>query len=538
MHCLRRDNFDEKRPVGNKLTYLEEFMRKVFVLAIRTLVVVLVATVFKSSFASTEIRAEWYRGTCPKGLPTDVAEAPQKLAPLLAGVVAVIVPKIVSGGVDLAAKRLQAAGEDRPNSMSARTDEYFYSYLRERKNVLHVRCLILVEADNFNGTATPTEPHPWRVNAPRVGSYQNERMIFMAAVETAPEGKLFRLVPAYMEIKDWRESSFFNRAHRDYSIVVSLTAIGAEKSFASVTMEFKDVERNKIYTAADALLGGATTDYVPLAQLSAEGTKHISNVESAWASKDKAAEILDAKQRFDNQASDRAAGKIPPSMPELYENPYLEKLNGYCSAVRVANQYLEKSKRETPQICNWELDKKLALAGEAKQAVERSVEWLTWAQETCWHDPATRAEEIAKSHPKGHECSEPGSLANKTKPHTRIATLAVVTEVIPGSKAAKFLGNALSESKADVSKVIVDKLPALTAEARSTEEAAERALRQAVIEADYKVELAENELAELPEDAPASKVTEKRMKRQAAWYAANNAYRAVGRTPPYPEVGI
>ncbi len=485
--------------------------------------------------ADTEVRTEWYHDRCPKGLPLSAEEAPQKFAPIFAALVAVIAPKVVEGGIDFAAKRLQAAGEDRPSVKSGRTDGYFYSYLRERKNVLDSRCLIIVEAENFSAPLSASEPHPWRASTKRVGGYQNPKYIFMATVELAPEGKFFRLVPTYFEVTDWRESSVFNREHRNYNFAVTTSALGGDKPIASVSFNFKDIQRGHTYTATDELLASAVTDFVPLPPLSQEGTKHVNAIETAWAPKDKAASILDTKMAFANRDADIAAGKVASPMPELYRSPYIEKLRDYCSSVRNANRDVEKSKREIPKECNWEVDQRLEQAESAKKSVERSPEWIAWAQRTCWHDPAERATEVALPHPDGHKCSTPGSIEDAAKSHTQVATIAAVTEVIPGSKTAKFLGDSLAANAAELSKPIVDHLPPLTKEARNAEDAAERALNQAVVENDYKVQLAEAELAELPENAPQSQITDKRMKRQAAWYAANNAYRAAGRVPPYPE---
>jgi hypothetical protein len=482
------------------------------------------------------VRAEWITGDCPKGLPSVAQEAPQKFSGLLAAVASVIVPKLVSGGIDLAAKSLQAAGSDRPSTLSARTSQDFYNYLRERKNTLWSKCLIVVEADNFNAPPVSAEPHPWRPMAPHVGSYQNPRMIFMVAVDTAQEGKLFRLVPAYLEINDWRERSFWNDDHRDYIFAFTLSVIGQATHFASVNLTLKDVvKRDKPYTLADTLLNAAATDYVPLPPLSAEGTKYINAVESAWASSDRAASILDEKVKYDAEVADRAAGKLPPPMPDLYVKPYLTDLGNYCDAVRAANRDIDKSKWEMPATCKWNVDRQLDVATKSKKAVERAPIWLRWAEETCWPDPAVRARKLGTPNADGYECTPPSTIKKESKTHTRVAGLVTVTEVIPGSKAAKFLGDALAASSADVSKVIVGKIPPLTKEARDAANAADRALDQAVIDADYKVEIAEAELAELGSTAPTSKVTAARMKRQAAWYAANNAYRAAGRNPPYPE---
>ena len=73
------------------------------------------------AFADTVVRAEWISGDCPKGLPPVAQEAPQKFSGLLIALASVILPKLVSGGVDLAAKSLQAAGEDRLSTLAART---------------------------------------------------------------------------------------------------------------------------------------------------------------------------------------------------------------------------------------------------------------------------------------------------------------------------------------------------------------------------------------------------------------------------------
>ena len=489
------------------------------------------------SFAETQLRAEWFNNPCPLGLPKTQAEAPVKFAGLVTAIAAVVVPKLVAGGVDLAAKKLQAAGADRPNAISARTDDYFYTYLRKRKNTLKSNCLIVVEAENFNGQVAGLDATNWRRYATRVGTYQSPRMIFMAAVETAPEGKLFRLVPAYLEIKDWRERSFWNGAQRDYNIAVTLSAIGQPSHFASLSVNFKGLTSNKTRTIVDdeLIMSEATTDYVPLAPLSDEGTKFIASVESAWATKDRAASILDGYQKWLKEEAEMKAGTAPMPVPNLYRAPYLGTLDNYCTLVRAANKDLDKSKREIPAACNFRLNQKSEAVAADKLEVERELDWRNWAAVTCWPDQADRDAALGAPDPNGAVCAEPKLPKSLPQSHTRVAGLVVVTEVIPGSKAAKFLGDALAASSADVSKVIVDKLPPLTQQARDAAAAADRTLAQAVIDADYKVEVAENELAELPGDAPASKVTAARMKRQAAWYAANNGYRAVGRNPPYPE---
>jgi len=488
------------------------------------------------AIADPVVRAEWINGDCPKGLPSTVQEAPQKFSGVLAAVTAAIVPKLVSGGVDLAAKSIQAAGADRPSILSARTSQDFYNYLRERKNTLRSRCLVIVEAENFNATPVAAEPHTWRPAAPHVGSYQNARMIFMAAVDTAPEGKLFRLVPAYFEIKDWRERSFWNNDRRDYTFAVTLSVIGQTTNFASVSMTLKGVEKkDKAYILADTLMNEAATDFVPLAPLSAEGTKYINSVELAWATKDRAASVLDEKVKYDTEVADRAAGRLPLPIPDLYVNPYLAELGNYCDAVRAANRDIDKSKWEIPAICNWKVDRQLDVATKSKKEAERSPVWLRWAEEVCWPDPVVRTKNLAVPNVDGYECTPPTTIKKESKTHTRVAGFVTVTEVRQGSKAAKFLGDALAVSSADVSKVIVGKVPPLTQEARDAANTADRALDQAIIDADYKVQIAEAELAELDSAAPASKVTAARMKRQAAWFAANNAYRAAGRNPPYPE---
>lgn len=512
-------------------------MRRQFAFFARSTLALVAVTAAASSFAATQLRAEWFNNRCPLGMPQTEAEAPVKFAGLVGAIAAVIVPKLVSGGVDLAAKKLQAAGSDRPNEMSARTDDYFYTYQRKRKNTLKSNCLIVVEAENFDGQLAGLGATDWRRYATRVGTYQGVRMIFMAAVETAPEGKLFRLVPAYLEIKDWRERSFWNSDRRDYNIAVTLSVIGQTSHFASLSMNFKGLTSNKTWTLVsnELVMGDATTDYVPLAPISEEGTKFVASVESAWATKDHAASILDEYQKWLEDEAKKKAGTAEMPMPNLYRDAYLSLLDNYCASVRTANKDQEKSKREIPSACNFRLDQKFEAVAAAKKAVERAQDWRDWAAVTCWPDKTDRATALSAQDPNGAVCAEPKLPKRLPQSHTRVAGLVVVTEVIPGSKAAKFLGDALAASSADVSKVIVDKLPPLSQQARDAAAATDRTLAQAVVDADYKVEIAENELAELPSDAPASKVTAARMKRQAAWYAANNAYRAVGRNPPYPD---
>ncbi len=509
-------------------------MKRNATVILKVIILLVFLTFLPPCHAETEIRIEWINGACPMGLPATEKEAPQKLAPLVAAIGAVIIPKLVAGGVDLAAKKLQAAGEDRPNIMSARTDDFFYHHLRERNNFVRARCLIIVEADNFNSTPTASPPHTWRPNTKRVGSFENARMIFMASVDLAPEGKLFRLIPAYLELKNWRESSFWNSDRRDYSFTVTMTAIGAAAHFASASIELKGLANNKIYTANDSLMYEAKTDFLPLPPISAEGTAYINSVETAWIDKDRAASILDAKMAFDKEAAEKAAGKIP-TLPPLYREPYKGALTKYCTSVATANKNLDKTKQEVPTICNWELDAQLVAVEQARKQVERDADWIKWAQETCFTDPSNRARQIGQVTEKGYLCEAPTSLKIAEKQHTRVTTLVAISEIIPGSKAAKFWGDALASGASDVSKAIVGALPPLTKESRDAVDAAKNALNQAVVLAEYKVEMAESALAELPKDAPNSQLTEARMNRQEAWFAANNALRAAGQLPRYPE---
>lgn len=503
---------------------------------------VLVTACASHSFAETQLRAEWYNNPCPLGLPQTQQETPQKLAPFVAAIASVIVPKLVAGGVDLAAKKLQAAGADRPNNLSTKTEDYFYTYNIKRRNQPTSNCLILVEAENFDSKGADFGATDWRRYASRVGNYQAPRMIFMAAVQAAPEGKLFRLVPAYLEINEWRERSFWRNDRRDYNIAVTLSAIGQSSHFASLSLSFKglqlkDSQPKGQWTLVrdERMMNEAASDYVPLAPVSDEGTKFINSVETAWATKDRAASILDENQKWLKAEADKRAGTAPLPMPDQYKSPYLDALDGYCGAVQAANKSLDKDKRVVPAMCSFRLDQKLKDVTDAKLALERTEEWLNWAAVTCWPAKGERDDALANPDPDGVLCARPTMPKVLEKPHTRVAGLIVVTEVIPGSKAAKFLGDALAASSADVSKVIVDKLPPLTQQAREAAAAADRTLAQAVVDADYKVQIAEDELAELPTDAPKSKVNAARMKRQAARYAANAAYRANGQSPRYPE---
>lgn len=517
-------------------------MRRHYEFFARSTLAVTALAATSSSFADTQLRAEWYNNDCPLGMPASEQEeeGPYKMA-ITGAVAAVIAPKLVAGGVDLAAKKLQAAGEDRANDKTARTEDYFYLYTRSRKNILQSNCLIIVEADSFDGSSDGWALTDWRQYVTRVGTYQAPRMIFMAAVQTAPEGKLFRLVPTYLEIKDWRERSFWHSDRRDYNIAVTLSGIGQTSHFASLSMSFKGLTNNhRPWTLADndLMMVEAATDFVPLAPISDEGTKLINSVETAYVNIDRAASILNEYKKWRKEEATRNDGTAPIPMPKLVRDPYRRELDTYCMAVRTANRDLDKTKREMPATCNFRVDEQLEVANAAKKAIEREADWLNWAAVTCWPDKSKRDEALkalAAPDSDGATCSDPKLPKNLPQPHTLVAGLVVVTEVVPGSKAAKFLGDALSSSSADVSKVIVDKIGPLSKEARDARDAADRALDQAITDADYKVEIAEAEYAELPDASPASKITTALMNRQAAWYAANVAYKAAGRNPPYPE---
>ncbi|VVE55645.1 hypothetical protein PHO31112_05016 [Pandoraea horticolens] len=500
-----------------------------------------VVLTLSNAAGANELRVEWLNSPCPKGLPAqDAEEGAQKFAPIVGAVITVLAPKLIAAGIDLAAKKLQAAGSDRPDLLSARTDAFFYEYLRQRRNALQARCIVAVEAENFNAPLTEEEPHRWRINAPHVGGFINPRMIFMAAVEPAPEGKLFRLVPTYLEIGDWRVHSFFGGSKRDYNFTVSLTAIGAAKPFASTDLAFKGLSDHTVYVASDPVLSAQVSDFMPLPEVSTGGAKYVSDVETAWASKDRAASLLDAQYKISNEKKKRAEPgyEAPPGKePSVYnDGRYTAKLDAYCKGVAQSNKPLASAQRTVPAECNWRNQVALEAATSTKADAELRPTSLVWAAKTCWPDPTVRKQQLAMPAPKGYICTEPSTLAEApSKLHTRVATLVVVSEVIPGSKAAKFFGDVLADSKADVSKVITDQLPPMTDQAKDAKDSAQRALQQAVVDADFQVTLAQNRLDELPADSPASKFTELRMKRQAAWYAANNAYRAVGRPPPYPE---
>jgi hypothetical protein len=492
------------------------------------LVVIALGCAMAKAQVPNQMRAEWLSQPCPLGLPAPTEGA--RHAGVGALLLAAVAPKLIEGGVDMAAKALTAAGQAKEDALDARTNSFYYVSHHEGKNHINARCLVVVEAQTFDADSPPDSHLSWARTSTTLKRFSAPRMVFMAAVRPLPEGKFITLEPAYLELNGTRKSGFFSaRGKLDYNFAIAMETPGSTKPFASSNFTFEGLTSSGVYTSTHPVLQSAKSLPMPMPEVSAPGQAIQSQLAEIWAPRDRAAAILD---RYIRRNDPRPA--VQPSLYMPRSNTF-EARQAYCQALSAANEKRPRSAFLSDPICDFAVAEARATLANALSDMELSQPLVSWAYEICYPDVNARNIRIESPPVEGHSCQVPEQA---TKLHgltyTYFTTHVVSSEVRPGSKFAKFLGEALSASKADVSRAFASKIPALTDAQKIAEEEGDRSARRAVLEADLAVEAAEATLAATP-DSPVATKTQAKLALLKAKFTANDAYRKSGRVPPYPE---
>lgn len=465
-----------------------------------------------------ETRIAWL-SQCPSDpAPT---QAQSNRVAFLGALVAAVAPKIIEGAVDSAASALKAAGDSKTVTTTAKSFADFYALSSSADLMVAANCLVVVRGTFDTTNASPMQ---WAKNSDEFKYLQ--RAVFQLEAKLKPiRGlKYFQLVPQYLKVEEFEESSIFDRKDRDYVIAATFSVPGGAQPFGSMEMAFKDVTRQSELKDGDWRLRAATSLPIAFPPESLDATKAKAKREAEMAPYLLALDILAMPEP-----------KAVEAAPDVYKDVEVtKKVKAVCDAIRKQNQDAGKQFQLNDERCAYPVAQaRTALELELERA-NRNQERLAWARKVCpRYVKADPAKDVLASCP---DMPTAEYLSGKTFTYT-LAQL-TLSETREGSKFAAFLGNALSSAKDDVSSALKEKiLPKTKAEKDGDDEAA-RAARGAVLIADLEVTKAEEALAnELIQDPlkPAD-VTAARIALLKSKIEANKAHRNAGTSVPYPEI--
>jgi hypothetical protein len=443
----------------------------------------------------------------------------------LGAVVAALAPKLIGGVVDSAATALKKAGERAELARStgqAITRPYAVSSDADLGMSPEHGCLVIARGE-FRATNDGTAPSS--IGLELISSVSNPVAIFEAKIKMLAGEPYFQLVPYRLRVAKFEGASFWSPAEREYTFAVALSVPGAEKPFASPVFSFAGVSEGADLKLGSAQLAGKASQPLPLPPVPESGKKAQAVQEAFIAPYVLAGAVLTSRAR--------PSPPRPDPAPNARRSEAVQSsIIALCAEIQQYNKLYPKTPLSDPLCAN-----RVALARadvEGKISDAQSPDTLVaWATKVC---------------PKP-ERDQDGSLAcgldieRPVKAKARfghMVTDVTVVETRSGNRFAKYLGEALSASKDELTKAIAQQIvPAQAKAADAAEEAAERAARRGVVLADLAVTQAELTLAELQASSPspsASSVTAARATLIKAKIAANDAYRAANLPVPFPDL--
>ena len=431
-----------------------------------------------------------------------------------AGLAAVIAPKLIEGAVDSAAAALKAAGEAKTVSSTAMALSSFYAINDDADLVVKAGCAVVVRGvfDDAKGSGLD-----WASRYDELKAVQRVAFRLEARVEPVKGLKFFQLVPQYLEVDEFQESSLFQH-DRDFVAALTMTLPGGAQPFGSATLAFHDLGKGTVLTAGDWRLKSATSPLIGFPAESTDATTAKAKREAVVAPFLLATDILTPPKP-----------KPFTPAPDVYADRGVQAgLNAVCQAVVDANKTLDKQFRINDDRCSHGVVTARAALDAALEVANRDAARQAWAKRVC---PKFVAGD-------GSSCMADPDPELSKKRFTLFTTQLTLSETRQGSKFAAFLGSALGAAKADVSTVLKDQLVPKTQAQKDSDADADRTKRADVMLADLAVTQAEDSLADLLLTAnPASAdVTAARIAIVKAKIEANKAHRKAGGLPPYPEL--
>lgn len=473
-----------------------------------------------ASEAVHQTRVAWL-ASCPSDPPVNPHATGNRSA-ILGALVTAMGAKVIDGAVDSAAEALKAAGQTKTFATTAKSASDFYEITPSADLKVASTCLVVVRGVFDDKKASFAQ---WAENSDELRGLQSTSFHLEAKLKPLRGLKYFQLVPQYFKVGEFQDSGLFAPNDRDYVVAVTLTVPGAAQPFGSAELSFKGVVRNTEWKNNEWSLRSAASLPIAFPAESTDAAKARTKREAELAPLLLAQDILETP---------------PPkpftNAPDVYDDVGVRnKTKVVCDAIDVENRRLGDDHQLTEDRCAYVVMKaKAALDAELETAHSNSAR-RAWAAGVCKLDISrTQSATIAT------KCSnEKASSALTGRSFTYFTTQLTLSETREGSKFAKFLGNALSSAKSDVSSALQSKLLPKTQAAQDSEDAAARTARTSVLVADLEVTKAEEGLADaLAQDPPVPvDITSARIALLKAKITANDAYRKASLPAPYPEIG-
>lgn len=465
-----------------------------------------------------QTRVAWL-DSCPSD-PPPALKAAQDRSALIGLVVAAVAPKLIEGAVDTAAEALKAAGQTKTFATNAKSAADFYKVSQSADLSVATDCLVVVR-----GVFDSAKPSPlqWARNSDELLGLQHVNFQLEAKLKPLRGLKYFQLVPQFLKLDKFDESSFFRRNKRDYVVAVTLTIPGGAQPFGSAEMTFKDLSPDTTLKEGDWRLRAASTLPIAFPTESVDTTKAKEKREAELAPYLLALDIL----------SPPRAPRVARA-PDLYsDKDVADKAKALCDAIDSQNRHLAKANQIYDERCNYLLTTVRQDLDDGLKNANRNSARQTWALNVCKYVKADPLQKTAAS------CSNQPSAPNlNNSSFTYFTTQLTLSETREGSKFALYLGNAVSSSKAEVSSALQQKLLPKSQAVKDSEAVAARTARTAFLVADLEVTKAEESLADslLQQPPVPVDITDARIELLKAKIAANDAHRKTGTSIPYPEV--
>jgi len=462
---------------------------------------------------ATETRIAW-RASCP-------SEPKERMATVIASLVAIVAPKLVDTIVDYASTALTTAASDKSYTSSGSNDTNFYSVSTEGDLTRNqeVGCLVIKHGQYSDEPGGTTDVF---------SALQTPFVEIELKLVPLPGLKYFQLKPVSFKSHKAEESSWFRDADRDYTIAISMKSPGADSPFASGAISILNVTPGQKGVLKGYQLLRYVGEPMPFPASMADANAAQAKQQKIAAPYAEAMAVLEAANE-NNQSASRAT-KRPP---DYNKESVITAQRHLCDEIESENLDLPKANRAFDERCLADIGLRQQDLSEALAAAFIDPESTHWATQTCPKYVAGQAPGIESACGNDNYLN---SAAGKTFGPFR--TTIALTETAHGAEWAKLFAQAISSSKDDLKAYAKSRLPSARHAAALAEDEASRNATRALVLADLDVEKAEAVLAEALATSPQrqSDVVQARIGLINAKIKSNDAYRNAGLSIPYPEL--
>jgi hypothetical protein len=269
---------------------------------------ILIPGVVFASSGDTRVTTEW-TARCPHA--PDIP-SPQAVG---AALVAIMAPLAVSAAIDAAGSAIEASAKENTVTRIAKiTYSSFYEVTKVALTSLKRGCLLVTQAsyDDTSGNGS--------------GVLVKRYLTSEISIQKIKGYPLYRLVPVYLEVSGFEDSSFWSRERR-VDINVTLKGVGEDKPFASSVISFYGVRSGLVLKDNDARLALAAGDAFTLPVLS-----DVDRVKVKFAPN---ARNLVLAMKYKESGAVTDDYKVEPDQVSIFTDKSLRKaIYGYCKNLK------------------------------------------------------------------------------------------------------------------------------------------------------------------------------------------------------------